>query len=364
MKKSKYLQGFGRHAAAALLALTAPLLAHAQDAGLSSAEKIYADLAKLDPAARQAKIEAGAKAEGALSLIHTWRGELARDHLKLFQAKYPDIKVEFVDIGSQDAAERLLAEETAGRHLTDVVNLSLGDIAGVTQFFARYPTPATKKILPQYAKLIDPENRWVPFYWSEHGISYNSNMLTAEQAPKSWEDLCKPEYKGQISFDPPEVRFLLGMYAVLGADKIEDWIKCIGANEPITQRGHTQRLQLMIAGDHAIQGDNYLYQGMLMKKENPATPFVPVWTAPVHAAGGAIMINKNTPHPYASALWADWVLSDESQKYTSDEYRGPVTIPHPYMPADVKPVIFDSADGSLGNKLLDMWAKYVTQGKK
>lgn len=361
MKIMKRVQSMG-----ILLAVTVGLTAGAASRTfaqqLTADEKIYADLAKLDPAERQKKIEEGAKAEGELSLIHTWRGELSRDHLKLFQKRYPFLKVELIDIGSQDAADRLLAEETAGRHLTDAINMSLGDSSGVRQLFAHYPTPATKAILPQYNGFLDPDNRWVPFYWSEHGISYNSNMLTPEQAPKSWEDLCKPEYKGQISFDPPEVRFLLGMYAILGPDKIENWMKCIGENDPIIQRGHTQRVQLMVAGDHAIQGDNYLYQGLLMKKENPSTPFQPVWSAPVQATAGVMIINKNAPHPYAAALWCDWVLSDESQRYTAERYRGPVTIPHPYMPADAKIVISDSSDPALGKRLLDMWDKYATHG--
>ena len=104
-------------------------------------------------------------------------------------------------------------------------------------------------------------------------------------------------------------------------------------------------------------------QGLLMKKENPSTPFQPVWSAPVQATAGVMIINKNAPHPYAAALWSDWVLSDESQKYTAEQYRGPVTIPHPYMPADAKIVISDSSDPAVSKRLLEMWDKYVTHGK-
>ena len=357
-----------KFALAAVLGLTCGTMslsmapAFAQDAALTPNEVIYADLAKLSPEEREAKILEGAKAEGSLIFVHTWRGELARDHVKLFQDKYPFLNVEFIDIGSQDAAERLNAEEAAGRHLTDALSISIGDSDQIMHLLARYPTPATDRILPQFATLKSPDNLWVPFYFTEHGLSYNSNMLTADQAPKSWEDLCKPEYKGMISFDPPELRYLLGMNAVLGADKIEDWIKCIGANDPITQRGHTQRLQLMLAGDHAIQGDNYLYLGMSMKKDNPDLPFMPVWTAPVHGAPGALVINKNAAHPYASALLADWLLSDESQQYTSDKYRGPITMSSPYMPADVKVVVTPTGDPELNKHLLDLWEQYVSRG--
>src|SRR5262245_68646 len=109
MKIMKRMQSVGI-LLAVTVGLTAGTAGHSYAEELSADEKIYADLAKLDPAERQKKIEEGAKAEGELSLIHTWRGELSRNHLKLFEKRYPFLKVELVDIGSQDAADRLLAE--------------------------------------------------------------------------------------------------------------------------------------------------------------------------------------------------------------------------------------------------------------
>src|SRR4051812_17671130 len=91
----------------------------------TTVEKIYADLAKLPAAERQKRIEEGARKEGKLVIIHTMRGNLSVDHVALFKKRYPFLTVELEgDIGSQDATERLYAEETAGRHLTDVINVA------------------------------------------------------------------------------------------------------------------------------------------------------------------------------------------------------------------------------------------------
>lgn len=328
----------------------------------TSAETLYAELAELSPEERQQLIEERACEEGTLQLVHTWRGDLARGHVRLFEARYPCLNVEWVDMGSQDAAERLFAEEATGRHLTDVVTLSVGDLGAILPLLAHYPTPVVEAILEPYAFTVDPENRWVPFYFTEFGISYNSNMLSEEEGPKDWWDLCNPEYSGTVSYDPPTLRWLLGVTEVIGSDRIEEWMQCIGENDPIIQRGHTQRLQLMLAGDHAIQGQNYLYLGMQMKDENPQVPFAPVWTAPVFGAPGVAIINRNTPHPYAAALFADWVLSDESQQYTSDQYRGALTLEHPFRPEDTEVFIINLSDPETDNRLLDMWEHYVMRG--
>jgi ABC-type Fe3+ transport system substrate-binding protein len=227
---------------------------------------------------------------------------------------------------------------------------------------AKYPTPATSRLPKQFQGFLDKQNHWVPYYWSEHGISYNTNLIPPDKAPKSWQDLCNPAYKGQVSFDPPETRFMVGLYILMGEEKFQAWLKCMGENQPIIQRGHTQRMNLMLSGDHAIQGDNFLYVGAEEKKKDPKTPYAIVYSAPILAYAGVMIINKNTQHPYASALFSDWTLSDESQKYVADEFRGPLIGKHPYLPDDIKVVTFGYVSDDIVDRLHNYWNQHI--GKK
>ena len=265
------------------------------------------------------------------------------------------------DIGSQDAAERLVAEETTRRHLTDVITIALPD--GVEpvrrNFVARYPTPAIKAIYPQFAQSNDPEHRWVTFYWSEHGISYNTKLVPAAKAPRDWMDLCDPFFKGNVSFDPAEARYLAGLHSIMGLEGTEKFLKCIGANDPIVQRGHSQRTELMLAGDHMAQGDNYLYYGLQLQKKNPSLPYANVYTGAIMYNLGVNMINRNAANPHASALFTDWTLSRESQQYLSDEGRGPVALKHPYMPDSVTLVATVDPPKEIADKLMGFWRTYV-----
>ena len=329
---------------------------------LSAAEKIYADLAKLPQDERMKRIEEGAKKEGKLILVHTLRGELGNGHINLFKKRYPFLKVEATaDIGSQDAAERLYAEETSNRHLTDVIGIGLPDGVEVFRknFAARYPTPATEKINANLKKFHDPEGRWLLFFWSEHAMSYNTNMVPANKAPKDWFDLCDPVFKGSVSFDPAETRFISGIYNIMGEEKTLKWFECIGANNPIIQRGHTQRMELMLAGDHMAQGDNYLYQGLSIKRKNPAAPYAMVLDAPMIASMGGSIINRQAPNPYASALWMEWSVTEESQSYIAGQLRGPVTLKHPYLPDDAKLVDNLDPPKEIADKLMAAWLKFV-----
>jgi ABC-type Fe3+ transport system substrate-binding protein len=334
---------------------------------LSPAEKIYADLAKLPPDERQRKIEEGARKEGALSLVQTLRGEVGEGSTKLFAKHYPFLKLDATqDIGSQDAAERLYAEEAAGRHLTDVISVAKADLVKPLRAdeLARYPSPATQQILPTYRRSLDPQNRWTPYYWSEYGISYNSNLVPPEHVPKTWMDLCDPFFKGSVSFEPAETRYLAGIYNIMGEDAAIKFLQCIGKNDPIVQRGHSQRIELMLAGDHMIQGNNYLYYGKFLQRKNPSLPYAMVLTTPLVASFGVAAINRNTPHPYASALYADWLLSSESQQWTAYEMRGPITMKHPFLPEDIKLVDDDDPPPDIAKRILATWFKYVETKKK
>ena len=330
----------------------------------SPAEKVYQGLAKLSPEERAKKLVEGARKEGKLNFIHTLRGKLGRGHVRLFEKRYSFLKVEMADMGSQDSAERLIAEETAGRHLTDIISLAVPDLPVILKqdLVANYPTPASRRIGKKYQGFLDKENRWLPYYWSEHGISYNTDLIPADKAPKAWEDLCKPAYKGKVSFDPAETRFLVGLYVMMGEEKLKSWLKCMGENQPIIQRGHTQRMNLMLAGDHAVQGDNFLYRGVEAKRKDPKTPYAIVYSAPILGYAGSMIINKNTPHPYASALYSDWTLSDESQKYMADHFRGPVVGKHPYLPDDANVVTFGVLSDEIVERLHGYWNEHV--GKK
>jgi iron(III) transport system substrate-binding protein len=354
------MRRFAAFAIAATLALT--VVSTSAQSQPSNVEKLYAELAALPAPERAQRIEAGARREGKLVLIHTLRGALGAGHVDLFRKRYPFLTLDVAgEIGSQDAAERLYAEETVGRHLTDVIVTAVMDLAQVIRrdFVARYPTPAVAAILPQYRAFIDRENKWLPWFWSEHGISYNTSLVPKNKAPKAWSDLCNPFFKGSVSFDPAENRFLSGLNSMLGEDGTRALLECIGKNDPIVQRGHTQRMELMLAGDHMMQGDNYLYHGVSMQRQNPRAPYAIVYGAPILATNDVLAINRNAPNPYAAALFADWTLSPESQAYLAQWLRGPVALKHPYLPDDVTLVDNIDPPPEVMERLMGYWQRYV-----
>src|SRR5215831_5400699 len=149
-------------AAASALGMVLAVGAPAPTAAQSDAERLYQDLSRLPPAERQAKLEEGARREGKLAFVHSLRGQVGRAHVAAFQARYPFIAVDHTDTGSQEASERFIEEERAGRHLTDALSLAIPDLDQILalDLLAPNPTRATAGIKLRFKAFIDPQGRW------------------------------------------------------------------------------------------------------------------------------------------------------------------------------------------------------------
>ncbi len=112
----------------------------------------------------------------------------------------------------------------------------------------------------------------------------------------------------------------------------------------------------MMAGDHMIDADAYPYEAIDEKRKNPNVPLA-ISPAPVLAGFGAIGINRNTTHPFASALFTDFMLSDAEQNFLYQHLRGPVTMKHPYLPDDADLVVIQDLPSETLDPLVDEWKR-------
>ena len=337
------------------------------DYPLNANEQLYANLAKLPVKERHDRLVEGAKKEGSVAFIQTLPGTLGRGVTKFFRDQYAFIKVEETNLGTNYAMERLVVEERANKHITDVTG---GDITEASYpldlgFLARFPTPATDAILPQYRGSLDKHNRWIVYAWLEKGVSYNAALIKEEDAPKGWMDLCNPRFKGQFSIEPARTRFVSFLHKMLGEEKFKEWLKCIAANEPIVMRGATVRMELMLAGDHAIQGENAFYTGVqFMEKRGPErVKFRMVLSDPLMVQPSSCVINRMAPNPNAAALFCDKLLDKDVQQFMWDNYRNPMTMPSRFMPRDVTLIPVGPIPAEEANRLMAMWAATIGTNK-
>src|SRR5262249_42784718 len=118
---------------------------------------------------------------------------------KGFEAKYPGIAVRVERAGAERVFQRIGQEYANGIHAVDVVNSS--DAAHFVVWkrdglLAAYvPADVAQHYPPEHR---DPDGTFASFRVTLSIIAYNTNLVRAEEAPKSFADLLDPRWAGKI----------------------------------------------------------------------------------------------------------------------------------------------------------------------
>ena len=145
-----------------------------------------------------ALIEA-AKKEGQVIYYTSTDLPVAEKLAKAFEAKYPGIAVRVERTGAERVFQRIGQEYSSNIHAVDVVNSS--DAAHFIVWkrdgiLAPYVPEDVAKFYP--AEHRDADGQFASFRVWLSIIAYNTNLVKAEDAPKSFADLLDPKWKGKI----------------------------------------------------------------------------------------------------------------------------------------------------------------------
>jgi iron(III) transport system substrate-binding protein len=227
-----------------------------------------------------------------------------------FEKKY-GVKLRHWRGDATELINRSLAEARAGKPAFDV---TLGNEVVMTaldekNLFAVFDPPAAKGYPKQFR---DPENRMTPWRVLPYGINYNHQLLKTEAAPKTWEELLAPKWKGKFAMANPGIhvttlQFVLNLEKLLGPNWlkiVEGWAK----QEPRLGRSLADSIQPLTAGEVPVAigyiKDKFQYPG----------PIEYVRMNKYLASLSFVAINRQAPHPNAARLFADFFLGAESQR--------------------------------------------------
>src|SRR5215472_15081382 len=139
-----------------------------------------------------------AKKEGKIVYYTSVDLPLAERVAKAFEAKYPGIEVRVERSGAERVFQRIGQEYSSNIHAVDVVNSS--DAAHFIAWkrdgiLAPYVSEDAAKFPADHR---DVDGQFASFRVWLSIIAYNTNLVKAEDAPKSFADLLDPRWKGKI----------------------------------------------------------------------------------------------------------------------------------------------------------------------
>jgi iron(III) transport system substrate-binding protein len=155
--------------------------------GLALSTAVRADVPAGYPADYQSIIDA-AKQEGKVVVYSTTDAALVNPLVKAFEAKYPDVKVEYTDLNSTELYNRFIAEMAAGAGTGDLLWSSAMDLQVklVADGSALTYASPEKSNLPKWANWKDQAYGTTA---EPLAIVYNKRLVPEGDVPKSHADL-------------------------------------------------------------------------------------------------------------------------------------------------------------------------------
>ena len=277
-----------------------------------------AELAAYTGPDRERLLIEGAKREGKL----VWYTTLIayKEIAKVFEAKYPGIKVEAYRSGSTDLTKRVLTEARARRHQVDMVETTPPSLMAFRdeKLLAPYTSPHLAKY-PDESKEKAPNNLvyWTTDRESFLSVGYNKNLVPATDVPKSFEDLLKPGLKGKLAMsgDASGDRIVGAMIKAKG----EEFVKRLREQEIRLYMVSGGALnELVVGGEVGLSPTIFRNHVLVSANQGAPVAWVPMDLVVNNAGGVAIYAHAQRPH--ASLLFADFLISPEGQKILEEKF--------------------------------------------
>jgi iron(III) transport system substrate-binding protein len=265
-----------------------------------------------------ALIEA-AKKEGKVVYYTSIDLALAEKIGKAFEAKYPGISVRVERTGAERVFQRIGQEYASNIHAVDAVNSS--DAAhfiawkrdGILQ---PYVPEDVAKFYPAEHK--DADGLFASFRVGLSVIGYNTNLVKADEAPKSFADLLDPKWTGRlVKAHPGYSGNVMSATFEMVRDIGWDYFEKLAKQKVMQVQSSTDPPKKLVLGERAVMVDGNEYNALILKEGGkPVEPIYPSEGTPM--AVGPNGIFKAAPNPNAARLFQSFCFTTECQQLVID----------------------------------------------
>ena len=285
-------------------------------AGSALSTRVLANAPPPEPVT-QALIDA-AKKEGQVNYYTSTDLPVAEKVAKAFEAKYPGIAVRVERSGAERVFQRIGQEYASNIHAVDVVNSS--DAAHfivwkrdgillpyVPEDVAKYP-----------AEHRDVDGQFASFRVWLSIIAYNTNLVKAEEAPRSFADLLDPKWKGKIVKAHPGYSGTI-MTATYQMQRDLGWsyFEQLAKQNVMQVQSSADPPKKLDLGERAVMADGNEYNIFQMKEAGrPVEPVYATEGSPLIIGPNGVF--KSSPNPNAAKLFQSFCLGREAQQLIID----------------------------------------------
>jgi iron(III) transport system substrate-binding protein len=281
---------------------------------------------------------AAAEKEGKVVWYASVDVKVAEAVAKVFRATYPKIAIDVERSGSERLFQRINQEYQSNIKNVDLVNSSDAShfiFWKQQKWLAAHTPPDVQRYAAPYK---DAEGYYATWRASLSVMGYNTNLVTAADAPAGYVDLLDPKWKGKLTKSHPSYSgtSLTGTFAiikVLGWEYLEKLAK-----QGVQQLQSTTATPKSIAsGERAVMVDGNEYNMFIeIDSKSPVKIIYPKEGTPFINSPTAIF--ADAPHPNAARVLQNFLFTPKIQQLIVNEGGQRSMHPDVTEPADRTPL--------------------------
>jgi iron(III) transport system substrate-binding protein len=288
-----------------------------------SIEEAIVSLKVLSPEKRLARVAEEVKKERRVIWYTTSSPTIIREVVTTFNRRYPLIEVKYYRAKARDVTEKILTEARGDVYSADLITTSASLLSPLIQagLIGEYQSPAQEEIPRGFKGKL-----WTGVNISPRVLGWNTKLVSSSEVPRRWEDLLQPRWKGKIMMDAQSDEEIITLMVVWDKKRAREYFEKLGTQDIILRRGRTLVTQLLAAGEAPLAVTVLPNEVEGLRAKGAPIDWAPLDHVPAHVA--FISMAKYSPHPYAAALFHDFLLSAEGQKDVAETGR---TVTNPKM---------------------------------
>ncbi len=264
--------------------------------------------------AQTAGLIEAAKKEGGKVVAYGSLESEAFDAVKAGFEKKTGLQLEYWRASGTKTMERAVSEYRSGKPLYDAIllNANVARLVSKEGMLVKYDSPSAA----QFAKeaidpILGPSYRNVII-----GVIYNKSMLSPAEAPKTLEDLARPQFKGKIAMPDPgqhvtTTQWLANLQKVIGQEKADKFIRDLASQKPILVESFIPSAERVTGGEVPLAITYVIYAYTYPQKGAPVDY---VRLGKMMGDGHYALLSNKSPRPNAGKAFIDYLLSEDSAR--------------------------------------------------
>jgi iron(III) transport system substrate-binding protein len=232
------------------------------------------------------------------------------------------IPVEYFRAGSNNVVQKFDQERQADQVRCSAILIAIPVLAaqwakeGVLE---RYDSPE----FAHYPAEFVVEGYSAPTSGEAMSMAYNTEMISAEEAPKTWEDLLDPKWKGKLALtDAASASSALHWFAAIQSVYGKEFMEKLSQQDVLVRTGGADVANTLVSGERPVAAAiTQSHASRAIGKGGALRIVVPEAGAPLIST--VVCIPAQGPDTETGKQFVDFILSEEVQVMLQDEYFSP-----------------------------------------